>query len=76
MKKQTNIITHKEKSEEIRLNKYISETGFCSRREADNLIENKRVKIDGVVAETGMKVSKSNVVTIDNKIIKNNRYFI
>lgn len=76
MKKQTNIITHKEKSEEIRLNKYISETGFCSRREADNLIENKRVKIDGVVAETGMKVSKSNVVTIDNKIIKNNNDLI
>ena len=76
MKKQTNIITHKEKSEEIRLNKYISETGFCSRREADNLIENKRVKIDGVVAETGMKVSKSNVVTIDNKVIKNNNDII
>lgn len=76
MKKQTNIITHKEKSEEIRLNKYISETGFCSRREADKLIENKRVKIDGVVAETGMKVSKSNVVTIDNKIIKNNNDLI
>ncbi|WP_294342228.1 23S rRNA pseudouridine(2604) synthase RluF [uncultured Clostridium sp.] len=76
MKKQTNIITHKEKSEEIRLNKYISETGFCSRREADKLIENKRVKIDGVVAETGMKVSKSNVVTIDNKVIKNNNDII
>lgn len=76
MKKQTNIITHKEKSEEIRLNKYISETGFCSRREADKLIENKRVKIDGVVAETGMKVSKSNVVTIDNKVIKNNNDLI
>lgn len=76
MKKQTNIITHKEKSDEIRLNKYISETGFCSRREADKLIENKRVKIDGVVAETGMKVSKSNVVTIDNKVIKNNNDLI
>ena len=71
MKKKNNIITHKDKSDEIRLNKFISETGFCSRREADKLIENRRVKIDGIVAETGMKVSKSNIVTIDNKVIKN-----
>ena len=71
MKKKNNIITHNDKSDEIRLNKFISETGFCSRREADKLIENRRVKIDGVIAETGMKVSKSNIVTIDNKVIKN-----
>ena len=70
MKKKNNIITHKDKSDEIRLNKFISETGFCSRREADKLIENRRVKIDGIVAETGMKVSKSNIVTIDNKSYK------
>ena len=44
--------------DEVRLNKYISETGFCSRREADKLIEQGRVKIDGVKATTGMKVSK------------------
>ena len=76
MKNKNNIITHNDKSDEIRLNKFISETGFCSRREADKLIENRRVKIDGIIAETGMKVSKSNIVTIDNKVIKNTNNLI
>lgn len=65
------VISNKnEVRDEVRLNKYISETGFCSRREADKLIEQRRVKIDGVVATTGMKVSKGQSVSIDGKSLK------
>ena len=45
-----------------RLNKYLSEVGYCSRREADRLIEAGRVTINGVVPEMGTKVSPSDVV--------------
>ena len=69
--KNTIIVSNKnEIRDEVRLNKYISETGFCSRREADKLIEQGRVKIDGVKATTGMKVSKGQSVSIDGKSLK------
>lgn len=45
-----------QKNEPVRLNKFLSESGVCSRREADKLIENGRVLVDGVRAQTGMKV--------------------
>ena len=44
---------------EIRLNKYLSEAGVCSRREADRLIESGKVTVDGKRAEMGMKVTES-----------------
>ena len=47
---------------EVRLNKYLSEAGICSRREADKLIESGRVTVDGKVATTGMKVTDENLV--------------
>ncbi|EOU1490936.1 23S rRNA pseudouridine(2604) synthase RluF [Clostridium perfringens] len=69
--KNTIIVSNKnEIRDKVRLNKYISETGFCSRREADKLIEQGRVKIDGVKATTGMKVSKGQSVFIDGKPLK------
>ncbi|MHB8097752.1 MAG: S4 domain-containing protein, partial [Erysipelotrichaceae bacterium] len=43
---------------QMRLNNYISATGLCSRREADTLIEEKRVKVNGVVAVLGMRVNE------------------
>ena len=43
--------------DQIRLNKFISSTGFCSRREADKLIEQGRVTVNGTKAEMGTKVS-------------------
>lgn len=52
-----------------RLNKYIAETGFCSRREADRLIEAKRVTINGEIPELGTKVAPSDIVAIDGKNI-------
>lgn len=50
-----------------RLNKYLSEIGYCSRREADRLIEAGRVTINGVVPEMGTKVNPDDVVQVDGK---------
>ncbi|RAJ11782.1 23S rRNA pseudouridine(2604) synthase RluF [Olleya aquimaris] len=55
-----------------RLNKYLSEAGYCSRREGDKLIEAGRVTINGIVPEMGTKVSPTDVVAVDGEIIKNN----
>lgn len=52
-----------------RLNKFIGETGYCSRREADKLIEEGRVTINGAVPEMGTKVSPHDEVRIDGKLI-------
>jgi 23S rRNA pseudouridine2604 synthase len=52
-----------------RLNKFIAETGFCSRREADKFIEAGRVTINGVVPELGTKVSNRDEIRIDGKLI-------
>lgn len=53
------------------LNKYISETGFCSRREADKLIETGRVTINGKEARKGNRVLENDVVKIDGQPLKN-----
>jgi 23S rRNA pseudouridine2604 synthase len=52
-----------------RLNKFISETGYCSRREADRLIEEGRVTLNGIVPEMGTKVTPNDEVRIDGKLI-------
>lgn len=54
----------------MRLNKYLSEAGICSRREADRLIENGRVTVDGRRAEPGMQVTEKNDVRIGKKPVK------
>lgn len=54
-----------------RINKYLSESGFCSRREADRLILDQRVKINGELAQIGSQVEKMDVVTVDNKLLSN-----
>ncbi len=53
-----------------RLNKYISETGYCSRREADKLIDQGRVTINGNLPEMGTKVQLGDDVCIDGKPLK------
>ncbi|WP_261834993.1 23S rRNA pseudouridine(2604) synthase RluF [Vibrio ishigakensis] len=53
-----------------RLNKFISETGFCSRREADRLIEQGRVTINGNAPEMGMKVTEQDEVLVDGKPLR------
>jgi len=54
---------------EKRLNKFISDSGYCSRREADKLIEQSRVKINGKVPELGTKVQPGDEVFVDGKRI-------
>ncbi len=56
-----------------RLNKFIGETGYCSRREADKLIEEGRVTINGSVAEMGTKVSAADEIRIDGRLIVEKR---
>lgn len=53
-----------------RLNKFISETGFCSRRDADKFIEQGAVQINGVRAEVGTKVVAGDTVKVNGKLIK------
>lgn len=53
----------------MRINKYISETGICSRREADKWIDARRVTLNGVIAELGSKVEAGDEVRVDGKLI-------
>ena len=55
----------------VRLQKFISECGYTSRRKAEEMILNKRVKVNGVIAELGVKVDElTDKVEIDGKLIK------
>lgn len=67
-----------QKNELIRLNKYLSEKGVCSRRQADALVEAGRVLVDGKKAVMGMKVSGQEKIEVDHKSIqkKENRVLI
>jgi 23S rRNA pseudouridine2604 synthase len=55
----------------VRINKYLSECGFCSRREADKLLEQGRITINGVVPELGTKVGPNDVVEVNGEPLKN-----
>ncbi|HLW40270.1 MAG TPA: 23S rRNA pseudouridine(2604) synthase RluF [Brumimicrobium sp.] len=57
--------------EGIRINKFLSEAGYCSRRAADKLIEKNRVTINGKVPEMGTKVLPGDVVAVDGEVISN-----
>ncbi|GAB55118.1 23S rRNA pseudouridine2604 synthase [Glaciecola punicea ACAM 611] len=52
-----------------RLNKYISDTGFCSRRAADALIQTKQVRVNGAQPELGTKIGEGDKVTINGQLI-------
>ncbi len=54
----------------IRLNKYLSEIGYCSRRAGDKLIESGRVFINGKVAELGQKICVNDEIKVDDKVLK------
>ena len=53
-----------------RINKYLSESGYCSRRQADKLIEEERVMVNGIIAKVGGKVCDDDVIKIDGEIVK------
>lgn len=69
-------IIHEDKNPTVRLNKYIGESGYCSRREADKLIEKGSVKINNKVAVMGDKVSPGDKVYINNKLISSTEDFV
>ncbi|MEO8934172.1 MAG: 23S rRNA pseudouridine(2604) synthase RluF [Xanthomarina sp.] len=56
-----------------RINKFLSEVGYCSRREADKLIDAGRVTINGEVPEMGTKISQTDLVHVDGKLIENTK---
>ena len=56
--------------EPIRINKFLSDCGVCSRREADRLIEEGRITVDGLKAETGMKVTEESRILLDGKPLR------
>ena len=55
--------------EKIRINKFLSEAGFCSRRGADKIILQGRVYINGEIAVLGSKVSRDDLVKVDGELI-------
>jgi len=65
-----NIIEDRNQMDEIRLNKFLSDAGICSRREADRLIEDGRITVNGTKAAMGMKVSKKDKIIYKGKIVK------
>ena len=54
----------------IRINKYLSESGYCSRRAADRLIEEGKVTINGEIPEMGTKVKDDDQVEVEGQIIE------
>ena len=56
--------------EPIRLNKFISDSGYCSRREADKLIEQGRVMVNGKRPEVGAKVTAKDKVRVDGNLLE------
>lgn len=60
-------------SELKRLNKFISDSGMCSRREADKLIEDKKVLVNGEIASIGTKVGLRDIVKVNQRVIKNKK---
>lgn len=73
-----NIIKGEDFGESMRINKFISEKGICSRREADKLIEKKRVTINGNLAGIGDKVTSQDEIRVDGKLLnkKDKRVYI
>ncbi len=65
-----------ENKESVRINKYFSEIGYCSRRATDKLIDEKRITINGVIAEKGDKVTPSDEIRLNGKLIsaKENKF--
>ena len=54
----------------MRINKYLSQIGICSRREADKLVDSGRIRINDEIAVLGTKIKEGDKITIDNKLIK------
>ncbi|WP_306643838.1 pseudouridine synthase [Sanyastnella coralliicola] len=55
--------------EKVRINKYLSEIGYCSRRAADKLIDQGRIMINGSIPELGTKVGEDDEIAVDGEVI-------
>lgn len=56
----------------IRINKFLSQVGFCSRRKADELLTQGRITINGEIPEMGTKVKPEDQVEVDGKLVEQN----
>ena len=56
-----------------RINKYLSEVGYCSRRKADRLIEEGKVTINGEIPEMGTKVEEDDQIEVEGKLIEKSK---
>lgn len=63
------IIPGRDKENDIRINRFLSDAGYCSRRQADTLIRDGRVLVDGVKAVVGQKVSGEELITVDGETV-------
>lgn len=57
----------------IRINKYLSEVGFCSRRQADKLLQAGKITVNGKIPELGTKVLPSDEIRVNSKLIKKSK---
>ena len=62
-----------EKTSLTRLNKFMSEIGYCSRREADRLIASGKVFVNGKKAEMGVKVSPEEEITVNGELLNHSK---
>ena len=60
----------------MRLNNYISATGLCSRREADQYIIDRRVTVNGELAELGMQIGEEDQVSLDGNLLTPKSEFV
>ncbi len=60
-----------EEDKAIRINKYLSQAGYCSRRKADQLLAEGRITINGKLPEMGTKVTANDLVRVDGKLVEN-----
>jgi 23S rRNA pseudouridine2604 synthase len=63
------LIRKMKETQETRINKYLSEVGYCSRREADKLIFDGRVTINGKVPDMGTKITSDDEIRVDGELI-------
>lgn len=76
MKRKKEPLDQMAKEEGIRLNKYLSDAGICSRREGDRYIEAGKVKIDGETVTVGARVYPGQTVTVNGKNVAREEEFI
>ncbi|MEL0225088.1 MAG: 23S rRNA pseudouridine(2604) synthase RluF [Flavobacteriaceae bacterium] len=58
-----------EEKQAVRINKYLSEIGYCSRRAADKLIQEGRITVNGKLVEMGLKVTPVDEITVDGSVV-------